>query len=93
MCPLCVMGSLFFVQVMAFIRWFYRVILRKPVAGDGEFWEPEKVSFADRIQLALQDRKKCMLIGCLIAAEVVLAIVVYHFGGFKIIRVVWEALQ
>lgn len=93
MCPMCVIGSVFFIQLMGFIRWFHRVILRKPVAGDGEYWEPEKISYKEKMQLALQNRKRCMLIGSLIVAELIVALVVWQVGGFKIVRVVWEALQ
>ncbi len=93
MCPLCVIGSMFFIQLMAFIRWFYRVILKKPVAGDGEYWMPEKVPFRQKVQIALQDRRRCMLIGTLIAAELLLALVVYWVGGFEVVKMVWMALQ
>ena len=93
MCPLCVIGSVFFIQLMGFIRWFHRVILRKPVEGDGEYWVPERIPYKEKIQLALKDRRKCMIVGSVIAAEIVLAIIVWQVGGFKIIKVVWAALQ
>lgn len=75
MLPCCALGALFFIQLMAFTRWFKRVILRKkPEEDEQDYWVPDSKSVKGPFKLLFADKRKRTIAFLALAIEVLIAI-------------------
>lgn len=89
----CAIGALFIIQLMAFSRWFSRVILRKPPEEDEEdYWLPERVSIKDRLTSFLSNRRRLKILSIAVTVQITLCVATYIFGGFAIIEMGYAAI-
>ena len=92
--PCCVIGAMFMLQLLAVVRWFKRVILRKaPTEDEKDLWTRPKEKLRFKVKKTLSDpgRKKVFIM--ILAAEAILFVAVWMIGGFKIFRHGYEALS
>ncbi|HHW00883.1 MAG TPA: hypothetical protein GXX36_15210 [Clostridiaceae bacterium] len=85
--PCCVAGALFILNIMAFVRWFKRTILRKePDEYEENFWTPPRVKLRDKLKSIFSDRKRRKIIIGFLVFEAVLVAVIWLAGGFEYIQ-------
>lgn len=82
--PCCVIGALFILQIMACVRWFKRVILKKePDENEENIWIPPKVKMRDKLKSIFSDNKRRKIIIGFLFFEAVLVAAVWLAGGFE----------
>lgn len=82
MCPACVVGILFAAQLFAVARWFRRVVLKKPLEDDADYWTPGISMLSPRMQAFAKDKRKVAVTVIALAAEIALVIIIYNTVGF-----------
>lgn len=86
MCPACVVGILFAAQLFAVARWFRRVVLKKPLEDDADYWTPGISMLSPKMQAFARDKRRVTATVLVLAAEIALVVVIYHTVGFGYIR-------
>lgn len=85
MCPACVAGVIFMAQIFAVWRWIQRVIFRKPIRDDEDYWNPKSL-LNSKMQAFAADKKKVTLLFLIIVLEIIVAIVILKSGGFMFLK-------
>lgn len=86
MCPACVVGILFAAQLFAVARWFRRVVLKKPLEDDADYWTPGISMLSPRMQTFAKDKRKVAVTVIALAAEIALVIIIYNTVGFGYLK-------
>lgn len=86
MCPACVVGILFAAQLFAVARWFRRVVLKKPLEDDADYWTPGISMLSPRMQAFAKDKRKVAVTVIALAAEIALVIIIYNTVGFGYLK-------
>lgn len=86
MCPACVVGILFAAQLFAVARWFKRVVLKKPVEDDADYWTPDISMLSPRMQAFARDKRKVIMTVAVLAVEIALVIIIYNTVGFGFVK-------
>lgn len=86
MLPCCIAGALILIQLMAFVRWFKRVILRKaPEENEQEYWTPDRPLAGERLKkLFSKHRTRVAVLSILV--EITVIGLFLAFGGLDMIR-------